>query len=298
MSRRPIRSSQTHVPPLDARAIAESPREDCGRVILTAIGESVVVGPEGSPATTHQASRSMFADDSVTHATSCLGTPASARNATALTLDLEDRSPFMRGEKVEVRFETVHGTWGGRGTVTRTVRASKVTTGRKVKKTPPQLILVLDGLLTPRSTRKQFRMRLPATPRITATLWPMAEPAATLDAGRDRPFLPKPIEPLAIRGRAIEVGGGGAAVLMAREPLEWTEWFDRCLLSLSHPGRADRPAVTTTVRIASRSEQRDGEDRVGLEFEVARNAQAAQHAFIYVEMLKLIESLQRRPAAA
>jgi hypothetical protein len=271
---------------LDAPAALELAGPDC-RVAVVARREGAVIQPDLAG---HD-DDAILAAGELDVAPMAVGSAVAAPDASTLEVEVPAGSGPEEDERVDVRVETPDGLWSGPGTIV------GVAAGRD--RDHRRLTITLARPLAARARRSQFRFPLPEAAEIAAALWPMAEPAATRTAS-DPDFEPRAIAPLGIAGRALELGGGGAGVVMPTADLEWLEWFDRFLLGLGRPGRPHEAAIRTTVRIASRVDRDDATTRLGLEFEVARSSGSPQHAYLYVEVLKLIEAVrlaERRPAA-
>lgn len=270
--------------PLDAPAALELAGPDC-RVVVVARVHGAVVQPDLAG---HD-DRALLADGELESAPMAVGSAVAAPDAARLELDVPFGPGPDEGDAVDVRVETPGGLWSGGG------RVVSVTHGPDRDRA--RLVVALAGPLTARARRSQFRYPIPAGVEVATVLWPMAEPAATRTAD-DPPFEPRAIAPLAVAGRVIELGGGGAGVVVPTAELRWLEWFDRFMLGVGRPGRPDEAALRTTVRVACRLDRGDGSSRLGLQFEVARTAGGPQHAYVYVEILKLIESIRAAASRA
>lgn len=234
----------------------------------------------------------LLAGDGLAVAPISVGRACGSPDAGTLEVIVPDGGGVSLHDEVDVRLETTDGLWSGVATIV---------AGRPAEQPDHRrLTLELAGPLTARARRSQFRYALPEGVSVAAVLWPMAEPASTHHHD-DPPFEPRAIAPLAMPGRMVEIGGGGLGAVFPSSGLRWTEWFDRFMVGVGAPGDPARATLQTTVRIASRrvvppADRTPGatepEERLGLEFEVARQARGSQHAYVYVEVMKLIESIQ------
>jgi hypothetical protein len=272
---------------LDAVA-ARTLAGDDGRIAIITRMDGAVVQPDRAG---HD-DRALLVGGDLAVAPMVVGTAAGAPDPDTLEIHVAPTGGPALGDLVDVRLETADGLWSGTARLDAISAPNTTPAGPDERRTAT---LRLTAPLEPRARRGQFRYPLPAGFELAAVLWPMAEPAAT-HGPSDPPFEPRPITPLGIAGQAVEIGGGGAGAVFPTASLGWLEWFDRFMLGIATPGRPETAAVRTTVRVASRRPAGDGHERLGLQFEVSRLSGGTQHAFVYVEIMKLIEAVQAATA--
>jgi len=139
-------------------------------------------------------------------------------------------------------------------------------------------------------SRRSWRYRLPSRLAASASIVPLVEsapPQPGAEPANSAVRRPRPLEPLAVRARLVDVGEGGLGCEIGVSARATLTLFDRFLVEVPAPVPGGR-GFAAVVRLRNHRENDGGGVTLGFEFEHARMPESLQYAYVLTDVTRFV----------